>query len=109
MKMEHILQTLPTSTSEFNDSAPSLTQEFKASVESETLSTMSPEFNASVPSATPLRLQTIDSIISIEENEYLNILSEKELKAYYIAKEYLGTSFDLKKSNGFIKWKNNKK
>lgn len=44
-------------------------------------------------------------LLTIEENEYLNELNEKELKAYNIAKKYLGTSFDLKKSNGFLKWK----
>jgi hypothetical protein len=34
--------------------------------------------------------------------EYIASLSEKEKKAYEIAKEQLGMSFDLKKSNGFL-------
>ena len=45
---------------------------------------------------------------TLEEMEYLNQLNEKELKAYNIAKKYLGTSFDLKKSNGFLRWKKGK-
>lgn len=36
---------------------------------------------------------------------YLESLSEKEMKAYSIAKSHLGTSFQLKKSVGFLKWK----
>jgi hypothetical protein len=36
---------------------------------------------------------------------YLESLSEKELKAYEIAKSHLGMSFQLEKSNGFLKWK----
>lgn len=36
---------------------------------------------------------------------YLKTLDEKEMKAYLIAKEHLGTSFQLEKSNGFLKWK----
>lgn len=38
--------------------------------------------------------------------EYILSLNEKELKAYLIAKDHLGHSFDLEKSNGFIQWKN---
>ena len=34
--------------------------------------------------------------------EYINHLSEKEQKAYHIAKSHLTCSFDLKKSIGFI-------
>jgi hypothetical protein len=36
---------------------------------------------------------------------YLKSLNEKEMKAYLIAKEHLGSSFDLSKSVGFINWK----
>ena len=43
-----------------------------------------------------------------EEEEYLKTLSEKERKAYEIAKDHLGSSFDLVKSNGFLKWKKEK-
>jgi hypothetical protein len=33
---------------------------------------------------------------------YLNQMTEKEKKAYEIAKSHLGCSFDLKKSDGFL-------
>lgn len=36
--------------------------------------------------------------------EYIKTLSEKEYKAYKIAESHLGTSFDLEKSNGYLKW-----
>ena len=36
---------------------------------------------------------------------YLQSLSEMEYKAYCIAKSHLGTSFNLVKINGFIRWK----
>lgn len=35
---------------------------------------------------------------------YLQSLSPKEFKAYLIAKNHLGMSFDLEKSIGFLKW-----
>lgn len=41
-------------------------------------------------------------ILSIEE--FLRTLPEKEYKAYEIAKSHLGTTFDLKKSNGYLEW-----
>ena len=36
--------------------------------------------------------------------EYLNQLSPMQQKAYNIAKQHLGTSFNVVKSNGFIDW-----
>jgi hypothetical protein len=36
---------------------------------------------------------------------YLNSLTEKERKAYEIAKSHLGSTFSLEKSNGYQKWK----
>jgi hypothetical protein len=36
---------------------------------------------------------------------YLSTLTEKEMKAYEIAKRNLGTSFQLEKSNGYLQWK----
>ncbi len=41
--------------------------------------------------------------------DYLNSLSEIEDKAYIIAMDHLGTSFNILKSNGFIKWEKSKK
>lgn len=35
---------------------------------------------------------------------YISQMSPFELSAYRIAKGHLGTSFNLKKSNGFLKW-----
>jgi len=37
-------------------------------------------------------------------HQYIASLTEKELKAYEIAREHLGTSFQIEKSNGFIQW-----
>jgi hypothetical protein len=39
---------------------------------------------------------------------YLNGLSDIQKKAYIIAKEHLGSSFNIVKSNGYIDWKKNK-
>jgi hypothetical protein len=41
--------------------------------------------------------------------EYVKGMSEKELKAYHIAKEHLGDSFQLEKSIGFLDWLKNRK
>lgn len=38
------------------------------------------------------------------EQEYLASLSEKERMGYEIAKDHLGSTFHLRKSNGFIAW-----
>ena len=40
--------------------------------------------------------------------EYLKTLSEKEKKSYEIAKDHLGSSFQLEKSVGFLNWKKTK-
>ena len=39
-----------------------------------------------------------------EDSAYISQLSPFELSAYRIAKSHLGTSFHLKKSNGYLKW-----
>jgi hypothetical protein len=39
--------------------------------------------------------------------QYIATLSEKELQAYQIAKTLLGMSFQMDKSNGYLKWKQN--
>jgi hypothetical protein len=36
--------------------------------------------------------------------QYIKSLDEKELQAYHIAKSHLGSSFNLEKSVGFLKW-----
>jgi hypothetical protein len=40
-----------------------------------------------------------------ENNEYLAQLNARQIKALGIARSMLGTSFDLRKSNGFLEWK----
>jgi hypothetical protein len=44
--------------------------------------------------------ETLDKM----EKAYLESLSERERKAYFIAKSHLGMSFTLEKSNGYIAW-----
>jgi len=41
--------------------------------------------------------------------EYIKQLSDHEKKAYEIAMNHLGTSFNIYRSNGFIEWKKTKK
>ena len=36
---------------------------------------------------------------------YLDTLCAKEMKSYLIAKDHLGTSFQLDKSIGFVQWR----
>jgi len=47
------------------------------------------------------KMEKIDEM----DNKYLNSFTEKEKKAFEIAKQHLATSFDLSKSNGFNEWK----
>jgi|UniRef100_A0A6C0CYW7 transcriptional regulator CtsR len=44
---------------------------------------------------------------SIEQ--YLKSLNEQERKTLEIAKDHLGTSFNIRRSIGYITWKNNQK
>lgn len=44
-----------------------------------------------------------------EEAEYVASLSDIELRAYHIAKTHLGASFCLRRSGGFITWKQQQK
>ena len=46
----------------------------------------------------------MDEMDKIDE-VYINSFTEKEKKAFEIAKQHLATSFDLSKSNGFNEWK----
>jgi hypothetical protein len=45
--------------------------------------------------------QSVDNLT----NQYLSTLNARELKAYYIAKDHLGMSFTMERSNGFKQWK----
>jgi hypothetical protein len=42
---------------------------------------------------------------NVQVEKYLSQFEEKEKKALHIAKEHLGTSFSLVRSNGFNEWK----
>jgi hypothetical protein len=42
-----------------------------------------------------------------QQEKYIQSLSEREHKAYLIAKSHLGSSFDLEKSIGYMEWKKN--
>jgi len=48
-----------------------------------------------------------ENTITLEET-YLKTLPQKEFKAYLIAKDHLGMSFQLDKSIGFLTWKKTK-
>ena len=43
-----------------------------------------------------------------DADAYISQMSPFELSAYRIAKSHLGTSFNLRKSNGFLKWTSKK-
>jgi len=50
--------------------------------------------------------QTVCVCIEEQINEYIAQLSQQEQIVLEIAKEHLESSFDIKKSIGFIEWKN---
>lgn len=47
--------------------------------------------------------------ILTEEEQYILELDDIQRKAFLIAKEHLGTSFNILRSNGFKEWKKSKK
>ena len=49
-------------------------------------------------------MESVDPIPDLLQ-QYIDQLSSKESKAYYIAKEHLGSSFQLEKSVGFLEWR----
>ena len=46
--------------------------------------------------------------LSEEEQEYVKSLTNEESKTLEIARDHLESSFNMRKSIGFIKWKENK-
>ena len=56
-------------------------------------------------------MSDVDSVkkypVEVQESiaKYLEQLGDKERIAYQIAKEHLGTSFDIVKSIGYVTWK----
>lgn len=56
----------------------------------------------------PTTSTNLQPTVSTEQpylDAYLKTFDEKELKAYNIAAEHLGMSFQLEKSIGYIAWK----
>lgn len=57
-----------------------------------------------------LKLSIPESILTLSPEKqhlvylYLEQLNEFDRKAYSIAKNHLGTSFDILRSNGYISW-----
>jgi len=54
----------------------------------------------------PKNIDKLPSDVKTSIMNYLNQLDEKEKKAYLIALSHLGSSFNLIKSIGYLKWKN---
>ena len=52
----------------------------------------------------------MDSTVTLskEEKEYVKSLTNEESKTLEIARDHLESSFNMRKSIGFIKWKANK-
>ena len=49
--------------------------------------------------------ETSDTAVSDTDTDaYISQMSPFEMSAYRIARSHLGTSFNLRKSNGFLKW-----
>ena len=44
-----------------------------------------------------------------KEQSYLNSLSEKEKKAYEVAKNHLGSLWNVYKCNGYLQWEKKQK
>ena len=63
-------------------------------------------------SALNITIPEIVKIYSLEKQreifDYLSDLDELNIKAYNIALNHLGTSFDILRSNGFKEWKQSK-
>lgn len=54
-------------------------------------------------------MESSKSDLNQMEKDYIKNFTEKEKKAFEIAKSHLGMSFDLEKSIGFQEWKQKQK
>ena len=45
-----------------------------------------------------------ESLLASQIERYLGSLSPNDKKGYQIAKDHLGCSFQIEKSNGFLQW-----
>jgi hypothetical protein len=46
----------------------------------------------------------MDSSMNTSIQQYLAQLDDLQKKAHFIAKQHLGTSYNITKSNGYIEW-----
>lgn len=65
--------------------------------------------NTNIEHLLPTHFNSYSSDIKSSLMEYLNQLSDVEKKACIIAKEHLGSSFNILKSNGYNHWLKSKK
>ncbi len=63
------------------------------------------ELNMAVPEI----IYTFPVEVQHEVYKYIEQMDETHRKAYLIAKEHLGSSFNICKSNGYKEWKKNEK
>ena len=52
----------------------------------------------------PIQFANYDEETKQKVINYLSQLTDIQKKAYIIAKQHLGSSFNILKSNGYIKW-----
>lgn len=51
----------------------------------------------------------LETLVNKLVDDYLKTLTDQERKTMEIAKSHLGTSFSIKKSVGFLKWKSSQR
>ena len=56
----------------------------------------------------PKNIYQLPSDLQEDIKNYIEQLDENQKKAYLIAYDHLGSSFNIYKSNGFKEWKNKK-
>lgn len=66
--------------------------------------------SSSTVSSTRLSVSSSSSVCSLSNliQEYTSTLTPFEQKGLAIAKDHLGPSFDMKRSSGFVRWKDSK-
>jgi hypothetical protein len=65
---------------------------------------MSDAHSSSTVGSTIVSSHTVSSISKLIQ-EYISTLTPFEQKGLAIAKDHLGPSFDMKRSSGFVRWK----
>ena len=66
--------------------------------------------SSSTVSSISLSVSSSSSVCSLSKliQEYTSTLTPFEQKGLAIAKDHLGPSFDMKRSSGFVRWKDSK-